>query len=133
MVKEELLALLVCPLGKAPLRREGEILICTRCGPRFSIKDDIPNMLIEEAELPAGTQFAGRLGVRKSRRGQARLIDRIDRAGQSGHHDRRSFDDLDRVADLHLTPLPQLDLAVYIDLTGGDQRLAGTAAFHAAS
>jgi uncharacterized protein len=54
MVKEELLALLVCPLGKAPLRRESEILICTRCGPRFSIKDDIPNMLIEEAELPAG-------------------------------------------------------------------------------
>jgi uncharacterized protein YbaR (Trm112 family) len=54
MVNEDLLALLVCPLGKAPLRREGEILICTRCGPRFSIKDDIPNMLIEEAELPPG-------------------------------------------------------------------------------
>lgn len=54
MVSEELLALLVCPMGKAPLRREGDTLICTRCGPRFAIKDDIPNMLIEEAELPAG-------------------------------------------------------------------------------
>jgi len=54
MVSEELLALLVCPMGKAPLRREGDSLICTRCGPRFAIKDDIPNMLIEEAELPAG-------------------------------------------------------------------------------
>ena len=54
MVNEELLALLVCPLGKAPLRRDGHTLICTRCGPRFSIKDDIPNMLIEEAELPDG-------------------------------------------------------------------------------
>lgn len=54
MVNEDLLALLVCPLGKAPLRREGDTLICTRCGPRFSIKDDIPNMLIEEAELPTG-------------------------------------------------------------------------------
>ena len=54
MVKEELLALLVCPLGKAPLRREGNVLVCTRCGPRFMIRDDIPNMLIEEAELPAG-------------------------------------------------------------------------------
>jgi uncharacterized protein YbaR (Trm112 family) len=52
MVNEELLALLVCPMGKAPLRREGDVLICTRCGPRFAIKDDIPNMLIEEAELP---------------------------------------------------------------------------------
>ena len=54
MISEDLLALLVCPMGKAPLRREGNTLICTRCGPRFEIKDDIPNMLIEEAELPAG-------------------------------------------------------------------------------
>jgi uncharacterized protein YbaR (Trm112 family) len=54
MVSEELLALLVCPMGKVPLRREGEFLVCTRCGPRFAIKDDIPNMLIEEAELPSG-------------------------------------------------------------------------------
>jgi uncharacterized protein YbaR (Trm112 family) len=54
MVNEELLALLVCPMAKAPLRREGDTLICTRCGPRFSIQDDIPNMLIEEAELPPG-------------------------------------------------------------------------------
>jgi uncharacterized protein YbaR (Trm112 family) len=54
MVSEDLLALLVCPMGKAPLRREGNFLTCTRCGPRFEIKDDIPNMLIEEAALPAG-------------------------------------------------------------------------------
>lgn len=54
MPSEELLALLVCPLGKAPLRREGEALICTRCGTKFAIKDGIPDMLIEEAELPAG-------------------------------------------------------------------------------
>jgi uncharacterized protein YbaR (Trm112 family) len=54
MLNEELLALLVCPMGKVPLRREGDVLICTRCGPRFMIRDDIPNMLIEEAELPAG-------------------------------------------------------------------------------
>jgi uncharacterized protein YbaR (Trm112 family) len=54
MVSEALLTLLVCPLGKAPLRREGDSLVCTRCGPRFSIEDDIPNMLIEEAALPEG-------------------------------------------------------------------------------
>jgi uncharacterized protein len=54
MVSEDLLALLVCPMGKAPLRREGDYLICTRCGPRFAIREDIPNMLIEEAELPPG-------------------------------------------------------------------------------
>ena len=54
MERDDLLALLVCPLGKAPLRREGEFLICSRCGPRFAIRDDIPNMLIEEAGLPPG-------------------------------------------------------------------------------
>ncbi len=54
MLREDLLSRLVCPLGKAPLRLEGNTLICTRCGPRFSIEDDIPNMLIEEAELPPG-------------------------------------------------------------------------------
>ncbi len=71
MVKEELLALLVCPMGKAPLRREGDVLICTRCGPRFSIKDDIPNMLIEEAQLPAGCASLADLECVKS--GDARL------------------------------------------------------------
>ena len=45
MIKEELLALLVCPLGRAPLRQEGESLVCTRCGLRYAINDGIPNML----------------------------------------------------------------------------------------
>lgn len=71
MVSEELLALLVCPMGKAPLRREGDTLICTRCGPRFSIKDDIPNMLIEEAELPPGCHGLKDLECVKSAEAQA--------------------------------------------------------------
>jgi uncharacterized protein YbaR (Trm112 family) len=54
MVSEDLLALLVCPLGQAPLRRDGESLICSRCGLKFAIVDNIPNMLVEEAELPHG-------------------------------------------------------------------------------
>jgi uncharacterized protein YbaR (Trm112 family) len=54
MIHEELLKLLVCPVGKAPLRLEGEKLVCTRCGLKFAIKDDIPNMLVDEAELPEG-------------------------------------------------------------------------------
>lgn len=54
MPSEELLSLLVCPMGKAALHRDGEFLVCSRCGPRFAIKDDIPDMLIEEAELPPG-------------------------------------------------------------------------------
>ena len=54
MLKDDLLSILVCPMGKAPLRREKDVLVCTRCGPRFAVKDDIPDMLIEDAELPAG-------------------------------------------------------------------------------
>ncbi|MGO9813972.1 MAG: Trm112 family protein [Isosphaeraceae bacterium] len=54
MLNQELLSLLACPLGKAPLRQDGDVLICTRCGTRFGIKDGIPDMLIEDAELPAG-------------------------------------------------------------------------------
>ncbi len=61
MLNESLMSLLVCPLGKAPLRREGETLICTRCGPCFSIEDDIPNMLIEEAQLPPGVKSLANL------------------------------------------------------------------------
>ena len=54
MIREELLSLLVCPMGKAPLRLEDQTLVCTRCGLRFDVKDDIPNMLAEEATLPEG-------------------------------------------------------------------------------
>ncbi|NOY06077.1 MAG: hypothetical protein GXO82_05530 [Chlorobi bacterium] len=54
MISKELLDILVCPLGKAELRLEGDTLVCTRCGPRFRIEDDIPIMLMEEAELPEG-------------------------------------------------------------------------------
>jgi hypothetical protein len=71
MVNEALLALLVCPLGRAPLRREGDFLICTKCGPRFSIEDDIPNMLIEEARLPEGSSSVAELPCVKS--GEAKL------------------------------------------------------------
>jgi uncharacterized protein YbaR (Trm112 family) len=72
MVSEDLLALLVCPMDqKSPLRREGDSLVCTRCGPCFAIKDDIPNMLIEEAELPAGC--AGLAELQCVRAGDARV------------------------------------------------------------
>ncbi len=66
MISEELLALLVCPMGKAPLRQEGDSLVCTRCGPRFAINDEIPNMLIEEAQLPEGCQGLADLECVKS-------------------------------------------------------------------
>jgi uncharacterized protein YbaR (Trm112 family) len=54
MLPKALLEILVCPLGKAPLREEGNVLVCTKCGPKFAItREGYPNMLIDEAELPA--------------------------------------------------------------------------------
>lgn len=55
MLPKALLDILVCPLGKAPLREEENSLVCTKCGPRFSItREGYPNMLIDEAKLPDG-------------------------------------------------------------------------------
>ncbi len=54
MISDHFLSLLVCPMGKVPLKRDGDELTCSHCGTRFSIKDDIPNMIIEEAQLPVG-------------------------------------------------------------------------------
>jgi uncharacterized protein YbaR (Trm112 family) len=55
-VAKDLLDLLVCPLGKAPLRLEGNRLVCTRCGLSYAIEEGIPNMLVDEARLPDGVQ-----------------------------------------------------------------------------
>ena len=43
----DLLAILVCPIDKAPVRQEGDALVCTRCGRRYPIEDGIPNMVVE--------------------------------------------------------------------------------------
>ncbi len=57
-IPDELLEILVCPLGKKPLRLENDglvcTLVCTECGARFKIEDGIPNMLLDEATLPDG-------------------------------------------------------------------------------
>lgn len=56
-VDKELMELLVCPSchGQVELRTEGdlELIVCLSCGLRYPVKDDIPVMLIDEAERPA--------------------------------------------------------------------------------
>ncbi len=49
---EEFLSLLACPVCKTGVRREGDRLICEQCGRRYPIRDGIPVMLVEEAEMP---------------------------------------------------------------------------------
>ncbi|MGR3309967.1 MAG: Trm112 family protein [Candidatus Brocadiales bacterium] len=54
MVDKELLEILACPLCKTDVTLENDKIICTNCGRRYPIRDDIPIMLIDEAELPEG-------------------------------------------------------------------------------
>ena len=53
-ISKELLEILACPLCKTPVREEADRLVCTRCGRRYPVRDGIPVMLIDEAEVPAG-------------------------------------------------------------------------------
>jgi uncharacterized protein len=56
MIDERLLDVLVCPACRTKVRLEGDRLVCQKagCGLRFPVRDDIPIMLIQEAEKPAG-------------------------------------------------------------------------------
>lgn len=51
-VDKDLLEILACPVDKEPVREEGDRLVCTRCGRRYPVRDGIPVMLVDEAELP---------------------------------------------------------------------------------
>lgn len=52
MLNEKLLEILACPKCKGDLeyREEEEALICHECRLKYHIKDEIPDMLIEDAE-----------------------------------------------------------------------------------
>ena len=52
MIDPELLAILACPVCKAPVRLNENRLICDSCGRRYPIREGIPVMLSEEAEPP---------------------------------------------------------------------------------
>lgn len=54
MIDKELLDILACPVDKADVTIEGDRIVCTKCGRRYPIKDGIPVMLIDEAEMPEG-------------------------------------------------------------------------------
>lgn len=52
MLSEKLLAILACPQCKGDLEydRENNKLICQKCRLKYNVEDDIPIMLINEAE-----------------------------------------------------------------------------------
>jgi len=61
VVSEELLKILACPhpkchenhkLDVSPIEKEGDWIVCLRCGRKYPIRDDIPIMLIDECVEP---------------------------------------------------------------------------------
>ena len=52
MIDKELLKILACPACKADVKLDENKIVCVKCGRRYPVKDDIPIMLIDEAEMP---------------------------------------------------------------------------------
>ena len=50
MIDKELLEILACPICKGAIELKGDRIICNKCKKAYPVKDDIPVMLIEEAE-----------------------------------------------------------------------------------
>ncbi|HEY7116272.1 MAG TPA: Trm112 family protein [Tepidisphaeraceae bacterium] len=55
-IDADLLSILRCPLTRSPLRQEGSYLVAEVGGLRYPVRDGIPVMLIEEAQLPSGIE-----------------------------------------------------------------------------
>ena len=51
MINNNLLKVLACPFCKADVFLKNNKIVCTQCGRKYPIKDGIPIMLIEEAEV----------------------------------------------------------------------------------
>jgi len=51
MVDKKLLDILVCPWCLGELDLAGEKLTCRKCRTVYAIEDDIPNMLVPEAQI----------------------------------------------------------------------------------
>jgi uncharacterized protein len=54
-VDKELLDILACPncRGDVEYREAEQFIVCLSCGYKYPVRDDIPVMLIDEAEKPA--------------------------------------------------------------------------------
>ena len=49
-IDRQLLEILACPACKANVTADDEHVVCTQCGRQYPIRDDIPIMLLSEAE-----------------------------------------------------------------------------------
>lgn len=57
MAYEDLIKYLRCPADRAPLDAFGQaVLVCTRCGNAYPVRDCVPVMLIDEAVQREGAE-----------------------------------------------------------------------------
>ena len=56
VIDEKLLEILACPAcdDRPPVKLKGEKLVCEKCRRAYPIRDGIPVMLVEEAEIESG-------------------------------------------------------------------------------
>ena len=57
-VDAELLSILVCPndRGEVTYHEAEQVIVCGTCGYRYPVRDDIPVMLIDEADKPGSAR-----------------------------------------------------------------------------
>ena len=68
MNDDGLVHLLRCPLDPhraAMLRDDGTHLSCTRCAVRFAVREGFPNLIPDDAQLPADCPSVERLPCRR--------------------------------------------------------------------
>ena len=69
MLPPDYAALLRCPMDPTVVRLDmtDTGLVCQRCRLTFAIRDGIPNMLVEEAQLPPGCSSLEQLPCRQGK------------------------------------------------------------------
>jgi uncharacterized protein YbaR (Trm112 family) len=70
MINPELLEILRCPMDPSHTRLtpEEDRLVCQRCALRFKIRDGIPDLVVEEAELPPGCDSLSQLPCQREKK-----------------------------------------------------------------
>ena len=67
-IDPHVLKILRCPLTRSPLRQEGEFLVADTGGLRYPLREGIPVLLVEEAQLPPEVsslaELKSRLGIK---------------------------------------------------------------------
>lgn len=70
MISQDLLDILRCPLdpSRTRLTLENDRLVCQRCGVKYKIKDGLPILVAEDAELPPGCSSLEQLPCQREAR-----------------------------------------------------------------